>query len=320
MSSSHRFVLGVDAGGTHTRAVVVTATGTVVGRGEAGGANLRSRETPAAAAALVTALRGALTGVPAAAVVGGVVAVAGAGDAGEAAAAEVANRAWAQVGLPGAPTVTDDIAVAFAAGTDASEGAVLTAGTGAVAAWVRDDALARRADGYGWLVGDEGSAVWLGMTAVRAALAAHDGRGAATALVEVVQRVLLRSGDRDFGQAVVAAVYAHPPAALGVLAPAVCAAAEDGDAVADGLCAGAAERLVAALAAVAPPETAAIVLGGGLLLADNPVGRRVRAAITVRWPDASVSPAVDCARGAALLALRAAGVTVDEDLRRLLLA
>ncbi|MFD0537747.1 hypothetical protein ACFQY7_32330 [Actinomadura luteofluorescens] len=49
----------------------------------------------------------------------------------------------------------------------------------------------QRADGYGWLVGDEGSAVWLGKEAVRAALAAYDGRGSPTLLTDSVPRALL---------------------------------------------------------------------------------------------------------------------------------
>src|SRR5436305_8154 len=65
------------------------------------------------------------------------------------------------------------------------------AGTGAGAAVIDDGALVRRADGYGWLVGDEGSGVWIGTEAVRAALRAYDGRGAPTTLAESVPRLLL---------------------------------------------------------------------------------------------------------------------------------
>ncbi|MBA9007865.1 N-acetylglucosamine kinase-like BadF-type ATPase [Actinomadura cellulosilytica] len=84
-----------------------------------------------------------------------------------------------------------DIAVAFAAGTSAPEGIVVFSGTGAGAAVINDGTIVQRADGYGWLVGDQGSAVWLGRQAVEATLAALDGRGAPTLLAESVPRALL---------------------------------------------------------------------------------------------------------------------------------
>jgi hypothetical protein len=68
---------------------------------------------------------------------------------------------------------------------------VVFSGTGAGAAVINDGAIVQRADGYGWLVGDEGSAVWLGKEAVRAALAAYDGRGSPTLLTDSVPRALL---------------------------------------------------------------------------------------------------------------------------------
>ena len=55
-------VVGIDAGGTKTRAFVVTRTGEVVGRGAGGGANLLTSPDPqgAISAALSAALDGRL--------------------------------------------------------------------------------------------------------------------------------------------------------------------------------------------------------------------------------------------------------------------
>ncbi|MCW2905012.1 MAG: ATPase BadF/BadG/BcrA/BcrD type, partial [Streptosporangiaceae bacterium] len=110
---------------------------------------------------------------------------------GRPAAVAAARRAWCAAGLRGSPAVVTDIAVAFAAGSSAPEGIVVFSGTGAGAAAISDGAIKQRADGYGWLVGDEGSAVWLGKEAVRAVLAAYDGRGSPTLLTESVPRALL---------------------------------------------------------------------------------------------------------------------------------
>jgi N-acetylglucosamine kinase-like BadF-type ATPase len=183
------YVVGVDAGGTKTRCVIMTLSGVVVGSGTAPGANRNSGGDTATS--LTTALRAALGDLDPYLVLHGVFGIAGAGSAGRPAALRAAASAWQTCGLTGAPTVVTDIAVAFAAGTTASAGIVVFAGTGAGAAVIDDGTIVRRADGYGWLVGDEGSAVWIGKEAVRAALSAFDGRGRPTILAESVPRALL---------------------------------------------------------------------------------------------------------------------------------
>ncbi|WP_344590594.1 N-acetylglucosamine kinase [Actinomadura vinacea] len=183
------YVIGIDAGGTKTRCVVLTLGGAQAGSGTGPGANPNSGGDTAGA--LTTALREALGDVDRSHVIGGVFGIAGAGSAGRPAAVTAARRAWNAVGLRGSPAVVTDIAVAFAAGTTAPKGIVVFSGTGAGAAVISDGTIVQRADGYGWLVGDEGSAVWLGREAVRAALAAYDGRGSPTLLTESVPRALL---------------------------------------------------------------------------------------------------------------------------------
>ncbi|MCW2915228.1 MAG: ATPase BadF/BadG/BcrA/BcrD type [Actinomycetia bacterium] len=167
----------------------MTLSGVVVGSGTAPGANRNSGGDTATS--LTTALRAALGDLDPYLVLRGVFGIAGAGSAGRPAAVRAATSAWHVCGLTGAPTVVTDIAVAFAAGTTAPAGIVVFAGTGAGAAVIDDGPIVRRADGYGWLVGDEGSAVWIGKEAVRAALASFDGRGGPTILAESVPRALL---------------------------------------------------------------------------------------------------------------------------------
>lgn len=223
----------------------------------------------------------------------------------------MANAAWDACGLGGAPTVVSDIVVAFAAGTVARSGTVLIAGTGAVAAAVRDGAVVRRCDGYGWLLGDEGSAVWLGREAVRAALAARDGRGEPTALADAVPRALLGPAaprdPEDTAQAIVRAVYAAAPADLGRLAPVVSAQAAAGDPVARRITDVAAQRLLEAVDAVRPaPDRREPVVLAGSVLREGPVADAVRAGLRDRF---GIEPrhAHDGALGAAALALRAYG-------------
>ncbi|MBC6464891.1 ATPase [Actinomadura alba] len=182
-------MVGIDAGGTSTRCAVMTLSGALAGSGSGPGANPNSGGDTAGA--LTTALSAAVGDLDRSLILKGVFGIAGAGAAGRPAAVAAARRAWRAVGLRGSPAVVTDIAVAFAAGSSANEGIVVFSGTGAGAAAISDGAIKRRADGYGWLVGDEGSAVWLGREAVRAVLAAYDGRGAPTLLAESVPRALL---------------------------------------------------------------------------------------------------------------------------------
>ncbi|MEU8272124.1 BadF/BadG/BcrA/BcrD ATPase family protein [Sphaerisporangium sp. NPDC049002] len=215
--------------------------------------------------------------------------------------------------LPGLPVVVPDILVAFAGATPVPSGSVIIAGTGAVAARIAGRLIIRRCDGYGWLLGDEGSGVWIGRQAARAALAALDGRGPPTALTARVLPALLRHAPgRDAGaaplagealaQAIVAAVYDGEPARLGTLSPLVESAAREGDRVALTILDDAARLLVRTLDTVRAPDPALpVVLAGSLLTRPTLVADRVREALIGR----TAVPAKDGAAGAAALALRA---------------
>ncbi|MER7134044.1 N-acetylglucosamine kinase, partial [Streptosporangium saharense] len=184
-------VVGLDGGGTGARCVVATLSGEVTGRGYGGAANALSSPDPALS--LGAALRTALDGLDPARVVGGVLALAGARSApGRATAA--ADSAWRAAGLAGRPRVVPDTLAAFAGATGEPSGTVLVAGTGATAVRIEDRRATRWADGYGWLLGDEGSGTWIGLRAVRAVLACLDGRAGPTALREAVLGRLVEGG------------------------------------------------------------------------------------------------------------------------------
>ncbi|MFF0577732.1 N-acetylglucosamine kinase [Streptosporangium saharense] len=184
-------VVGLDGGGTGTRCVVATLSGEITGRGYGGAANALSSPDPALS--LGTALRTALDGLDPARVVGGVLALAGARSAPERATA-VADSAWRAVGLTGRPRVVPDTLAAFAGATGEPSGTVLVAGTGATAVRIEDRRVTRWADGYGWLLGDEGSGTWIGLRAVRAVLACLDGRAGPTALRAAVLGRVMEGG------------------------------------------------------------------------------------------------------------------------------
>lgn len=309
-----RYFIGVDAGGTSTRAVLVMATGEVVRAGSAEGANAWSSGTRAAAT-VTAAMREALGEHDAATVAAGVIAVAGAISSVPARTAEVIDG-WHSLGLPGSPRIVLDVAAAYAAATTHPRGLVLAAGTGAIAGLVDDGELVRRAGGRGWLVGDEGSAVWLGIEGVRAALLALDRRGPGSKLTDTLRAGLgVEAGDRAVvATGITDAVYSQPPAQLGRLAPLVLESAEAGDPVAQALAEGAVDHLVRTAAAAAGDERPeVVVLAGSLLTRAAIIGEPVRERLAERWAGVPMLSASSGEAGAAALAIgRHTGVPVSE--------
>jgi glucosamine kinase len=322
-------VVGIDAGGTSTRALVATLDGGVVGRGAAPGPAGHSNGSPQERFA--AALASALGGLDPARVCVGVLGVSRTADL--AFARSAADMAWWSAGLRGRPEVVTDIELAFASGSAQPDGLLLQAGTGAAAASLRQRRIVRRCDGYGWLLGDQGSAAWLGLRGVRAALDAQDGRGPATRLcADLAEHVGARPGE-DLAQLLVSRLHAADPAQLGSLAPLVTRAAEAGDSVATELVDAAADRLVAGLYAVTSAQSSGVRFGqssgdasnelsGELVLAGTLLaGGPVRSAVLQRLAGVPlrVRSAKPGAVGAAALAIAACGV-LDPDVHRRLLS
>ncbi|MET0207713.1 MAG: BadF/BadG/BcrA/BcrD ATPase family protein, partial [Burkholderiaceae bacterium] len=177
-------------------------------------------------------------------------------------------------------------------------GLVVAAGTGSVAAARYADGRVRLAGGWGFPVGDEGSGAWMGLRAMRHAQAVLDGRESAGAMATAV---LAATGpDAQAVQAWCARAGQH---AYAQLAPAVFAAAAQGDARAEALLQSAADAL-AALVPALQAESGALLP----LVVRGSIGE----ALAPRWPAALrarlVSPQGDSADGALhLLRLARAG-------------
>jgi len=290
--------LGADAGGSKTRAVLVDASGEVLGAGKAAGANPVVHGVEHAGRQLAAAFRQALGDHSAAGVTAAVIGLAGGPTAGRPLLDEV-KRVAAEVGLKAAPRVMSDVEVAFAAGSPVPDGVLVLSGTGAAAAELRGWRLKRHVDGNGWLLGDEGSGFWIGRQAVRAVLRMLDGRGRPTKLLDLVSYALATEPDAS---AIEAAVYNEPPLRLATLAPLVTGLYVD-DSVAAEIVTEAAELLMASVDALDPVGAGYrdVVLGGGLLLADGPLRALVAGGMADRF-GLTARFAEDGAVGAAKLA------------------
>ena len=294
-------VVGIDAGGSKTRAFAVDREGAVVGRGAGGGANLLSSPDPAGsiAAALAESLGPAKPEA--------VVLACSGGD--RPADREKGRAILTQLVGPAVRIdVTHDAIAALYAGNPAGCGVVLISGTGSIAFGRNDEGDERRAGGWGYLIGDEGSAVWLGLEGLRAAAHHTDGRGAGTVITAHVLREL---GVQSFME-VIPELYGRPHPAPAILAAvrAVGRAAAEADAIAVSIVQRGAHALARAASIVAAElrlEDGPVYLAGGAFESLPSLERAVRGELLRMLPRATVEPvSEEPAMGAARLAMRLA--------------
>ena len=298
-------VIGIDGGASSTTALLAEAeTGRVLGRGSGGPSNIQAvgetaalRELNAAVAVAFAAASLPRTPVAAAAL----------GLAGIDIDGTDVIRGWSSlVGLSGKVSIGNDATLLFAAGTPEGWGVAVIAGTGSIAFALDRHGKEARAGGWGYLMGDEGSAFRLGLLGLRAACRAADGIGAPTTLLPAYLAKLGSRDARDF----IPAVYrgAWDKAAIAKLAPVVLELATAGDETARAIFESETMELARTVAgAVAngglQKEGVPIALTGGLVLHSDPFRERVLANL----PACGVTPGPvglveDPALGAVVLA------------------
>jgi N-acetylglucosamine kinase-like BadF-type ATPase len=274
-------VLGVDAGGSATRAVVVRG-GELVARFELPPLNVLLDVDAFDRLALVIADSGAQ-----AAGLG----LAGLRGAEHATSLQLRLRAATGVDV----VVADDTEIAWRGAFGGGPGIVVIAGTGSNAFGRTVDGRTARVGGYGFLIGDEGSGYWIANQAVRAALRSYDGTGPKSPALEAA--VLDRYGfDVD---ALVRAVHSNVADRRLLAGSAGVWASLDDPAMA-GILDAAADHLVAMARALRHELGAGdlpVAVHGGVF--DNPhIRRRFAAAIDIATPlKAPEFGAVDLALG-----------------------
>jgi N-acetylglucosamine kinase-like BadF-type ATPase len=291
--------MGVDAGGSHTTALLTDDAGTVLGHAQGEPGAVRPGHENAAADAIADTCRQALRSLrdgarPDVLVVG----AAGAG----AEAQRTALRAALEVaGIAARVHVTTDAEIALAAAFGSEPGVVLLAGTGSIA-WARlPDGVMTRSGGLGPLMGDQGSGYDLGRQGLRAAALAYEGLGPDTRLREQLLP------DKNALDGAVKSQREVEPRLIAQLARLVIRTADGGDSVAveivergAGLLAAQAAALVRQFPAAAPVRVA---LGGGLLAAAESYRTRVAGRLAALAPHAELrDDPIDPAAGAVRLA------------------
>lgn len=299
-------VMGIDGGGSSVRVAVLDDRLAVLGQAQGAAVNPNLVGQSEAAARIQAAMREALAGAGLAA---GQIEAVGAGVSGILASG---LQGWlrdvaAAVTPQAAIAVCSDYEIALIGAHGRREGLLVLSGTGSLACGINAAGESALVGGWGYLLGDEGSGVWLGLAGLRAAARAADGLEASTRLLDVFLDRLGLAQPRDLVR------WLHRPAGIptaevAALAPLVLAQAGEGDDAAGRIVAEAAAHLAAAARLVAARlgmDDPRVAFAGSLLTHDNVLSRALcRELELADLPQALYPPVV----GAGLLACLTLGI------------
>ncbi len=277
---------GVDAGASHTEALIGTTSLAELARVRGAPGNLRAGEVRDAAQAIATTVAKAAQEAN----VGDPIEVLVVGAAGT--RLETDRQALQSALLDLNPAkevlVTSDALVALESAFPEKPGILLIAGTGSIAHARDASGNLWRVGGFGWRFGDEGSGYALGRAAMAAAIMGHERRGPATQLTEK----LLDATDLSGAEQIPAWAQGAAVPTIAKLATTVCDVADTGDQVACELVADASRALADHVTALLThfPEGAevSVVLGGGLIGSDTAVRQCTLTELATRAPQARV--------------------------------
>jgi len=307
-----KILLGIDGGGTNTRAILVDAAGRVLGEGQAGPSNYHNVGLPTAIANLREARDRAwsASGFPARTPDAAFLGCAGIKSAADIArftsAAETAG-----IASVGEITVANDLHNALTGGLGGRPGIALIAGTGTNCLGRDASGKAFMCGGWGWLLDDVGGALGLALASMRASVRAADGRAPATRLLPALLAFLGLSEPNEL----LARLYVEQwtPDEVAAFAPVVIRCADEGDATACQIVREGAQTLAGLVAGAARaldfPNGPEVVLLGGCVRSGPPYQTLVTDAIRVACPNACLTePVFSPVHGAALNVLRAVGI------------
>lgn len=183
---AERYLLGIDGGGTRTRAVLATTGGKVLGYGEGGSGNYRIAGLHIAKESLRAAINGAFAAANLSVqdVEVGYFGLAGVGREDD---RQTMRQALAEF-APAYRTLIleNDGIIAMTGATVAQPGVVIISGTGSMIYGRNKENQTARSGGWGPLIGDEGGGYDIGRKALMAVMREADGRGPKTLLTESI--------------------------------------------------------------------------------------------------------------------------------------
>lgn len=233
-----KYLIGIDGGGTRSRLLACSVNGKLLGRQIGKSTNIESNSRQVVKKHLEELIEGycrkyqkSLTDC--------ISLCLGTAGVDTQESLQVVKEIVNELNLPCPVHVVNDAEIALAAQTAGKPGVILISGTGSIGFAVNDSGKQCRVGGYGYLIGDEGSAYWLAKKAISALLRAYDGTGEETLLFESICQYLGMSQIDE----IVDFVYRSNKAEIAKLAPQVVNAFDRGDMVAKQIMEEAADHL-----------------------------------------------------------------------------
>jgi N-acetylglucosamine kinase-like BadF-type ATPase len=309
------YVVGIDGGGTKTAGRLVDLNGRVVARAAGGPTNYQivgaegvRREIPRLVEDLFAA-----AGLEKQQLASIVLGLAGVGRPGE---PERVARLIGNLQLARKVVVDNDAMIALVGALGDQPGLILIAGTGSIALGTNERGQRVRVGGWGYLLGDEGSGFFIARAALSAVMRAYDGRERQTVLTEKLVEALGLSDPQEIIPRVYGKQMSHTE--MAELAPAVFQAAREEDPVATGIIRSAGRELgLMAAAAIRKLElTGRVKIGlvGSLFKSRDLLQDAIAEALGDDIQAEFISPRMDPAAGAVLVALKEAGVELTEEI------
>jgi N-acetylglucosamine kinase-like BadF-type ATPase len=210
------YILSIDGGGTKTLAVCADLRGNILGTGISSGSNYHTVGLGEAIAAIKRSSTQAMSiaGIKRSDIHSVCIGLAGAGRETD---RSILLPAFIDLSIADKVILKHDAFIALAGATVCNPGVIVIAGTGTMAFGINSSGEQKRSSGWGNILGDEGSAYYIGRNALISACKAYDGRGTETTLLDGIVKLLELNDFND----VVKKIYSASPKEIAGIAPLV---------------------------------------------------------------------------------------------------
>ncbi|MEH2089642.1 N-acetylglucosamine kinase [Nostoc sp.] len=313
------YVLGIDGGGSKTVCILMGDLCQVLGRGEAGPSNYQTIGIEATLQSIQSAIHNAVE----AAIITNTVKIdaiclglAGVGRAADIKVVkglvdELQNKKSLPINWvlkPANIVICNDALISLVGGISQPVGIVVAAGTGSIVFGRNHEGHTKRVGGWGYILGDEGSAYKIAIAGMNAALKYYDGRQISTSLLEGFKQHLDLKSIEDLIEVVYRREWGVKQ--IAALAPVVDFAAASGDIVANLIIEDAVKELVKATSTVihaifSADSVLEVVTTGSVWRGRCNIHEKFAASLVKNFPNVKVIfPRYEPAYGAGLLALQ----------------
>ena len=298
------YVLGIDGGGSRTRALLCDAHGQIIGQGLSGGTNPRTCSTAELKAHLQEAIEQTTRSIDYSKIIAAHFGLAGTGDPETRAKVKTITKELLNVQTT--CTIGHDLEVALVGGLGNKTGIVLVAGTGSACYGRTCDGRNAMCGGWGDIVDDVGSGSWIGLRALQACVSQTDGRLPESLLKQAVMDFLKIDHMNTFKARIHDSGLSRSERAR--LAPIILDLASAGDAVSISIVGEGVDALsncVFSTSRQLDIEVPSVLLAGGLLR-HTYFSNSLEVALGARIPSAIITqPILSPTAGAVLMALKA---------------